>query len=182
MHQTADDYYWIEALLIGDRKSIYNFVETYGNFMYHICFKVLLRSDEAEEACQDAVMKAIKSISQFDRKSSIKAWCYTIAFRTAIDYRRKLKPTVDIQSVQEAASVVSADHQIQADQTKLALTTLLSHLDDESRMVISLYYLEEKNIKEVMEITNLSESNIKIKLFRARKELAKYAPKYFNQY
>jgi DNA-directed RNA polymerase specialized sigma24 family protein len=58
----------------------------------------------------------------------------------------------------------------------------LSHLDEEARTIVSLFYLEEKNIKELMEITGLSESNIKIKLFRARKELSLHANKYFEKY
>ena len=74
----------------------------------------------------------------------------------------------------------TSDQHIQESETKVAIQSLLSHLDDESKMIVSLYYLEEKNIKEVVEITGLTESNIKIKLFRARKELARYAPKYFE--
>ncbi|MBK6499311.1 MAG: sigma-70 region 4 domain-containing protein [Saprospiraceae bacterium] len=71
-----------------------------------------------------------------------------------------------------------SDHNIQKAETKTGIDSLLSHLDDESRVIFSLYYLEEKNIKEGVEITGLTESNIKIKLFRARKELLPFATKY----
>ena len=82
---------WIPHLINGDRKAINYFVDTYGSFMYNVCYKILLANGEAEEATQDAVMKAVKAIATYDQKASIKAWCYTIAYRTAIDYKRKSK-------------------------------------------------------------------------------------------
>jgi RNA polymerase sigma factor (sigma-70 family) len=180
MSTIISDTSWIPLLLKGDRKATNFFVETYGSFMYNVCYKVLLSTHEAEEATQDAVMKAVNALQNYDQKASIKAWCYTIAFRTAIDYKRKIKYTVEIGANHDIAHDKGADYNIQSNETKTAIQALLSNLDDESRSIIGLYYLEEKNIKEVIEITGLTESNIKIKLFRARKELALFAPKYFE--
>jgi RNA polymerase sigma-70 factor (ECF subfamily) len=180
MSQIDKDISWIPLLLKGDRKTIQYFVDTYGGFMYNVCYKILLSTVEAEEATQDAVMKAVKAIESYDQKSPIKAWCYTIAYRTAIDYKRKIRYSVSLDNTNEVAYEHTSDQHIQESETKVAIQSLLSHLDDESKMIVSLYYLEEKNIKEVVEITGLTESNIKIKLFRARKELARYAPKYFE--
>jgi RNA polymerase sigma factor (sigma-70 family) len=181
MQHIHTDTSWIPRLIKGDRKTIHFFVDTYGSFMYNVCYKILLSTVEAEEAAQDAVMKAVNAINSYDPKSSIKAWCYTIAYRTAIDYKRRVKYSVSLEHSNEVAYDGASDQQIHQDETKTAIQSLLSHLDEESKMIISLYYLEEKNIKEVIAITGLTESNIKIKLFRARKELARYAPKYFEQ-
>ena len=169
---------WISLLLSGDRKAITYFTDNYGQFMYHVCYKVLLSTHDAEEAAQDAVLKAIKGLDRYDRSASLKAWCYTIAYRTAIDYKRRLKPTLSLEQSAEPIFDGMIDHNIQKAETKTGIDSLLSHLDDESRVIVSLYYLEEKNIKEVVEITGLTESNIKIKLFRARKELLPFATKY----
>jgi RNA polymerase sigma factor (sigma-70 family) len=80
------------------QKTIHTFIESYGQFMYNVCYKILLNTSEAEEASQDAIMKALKAIESYDIRSSFKAWCYTIAYRTAIDYRRKIKYTSDIST------------------------------------------------------------------------------------
>ena len=103
MTQISTDISWIPLLIKGDRKTINFFVDTYGSFMYNVCYKILLSQTEAEEATQDAVMKAIKAIVVFDQKASIKAWCYTIAYRTAIDYRRKIKNSVALDATDEIA-------------------------------------------------------------------------------
>lgn len=164
----------------GDRKAIPDFVDQYGGFMFNVCHKILLHRAEAEEAAQDALLKALKAIESFDTSSSLKAWCYTIAYRTAIDHQRKMKPTSDIESLHFVASPVKTDDNVTTRETREGIDRLLRHLDEESRTIMGLFYLEEKNIKEIMDITGLTESNIKIKLFRARKELSLHAPKYFE--
>jgi RNA polymerase sigma factor (sigma-70 family) len=170
----------VRLLLSGDRKTISTFVETYGQFIYNVCYKILLHNQLAEEATQDSIMKILKSIESFDTKSSFKAWCYTIAYRTAIDSKRKLKSHVDLATSPEPIYDRKADFNIDELETKEGINSLLRHLDEESRVIVSLFYLEEKSIKEVLDITGLTESNVKIKLFRARKELAKHANKYFD--
>jgi RNA polymerase sigma factor (sigma-70 family) len=181
MSKQQNEFYWISHLVKGERKAINYFVETYGNFMFNVCNKILLSRNESEEATQDAIMKAVKAIETYDQKSSIKAWCYTIAYRTAIDYKRKIKYTTSLDNNDFLVSDLSTDHQIESVDTSKSLNSLLLHLDDESKLIVTLYYLEEKSIKEVCDITQMAESNIKIKLFRARKVMASYAPKYFEQ-
>lgn len=170
----------VRLLLAGDRKTISSFVDTYGQFIYNVCYKILLHNQLAEEATQDSIMKVLKSVDNFDLKSSFKAWCYTIAYRTAIDTKRKLKSHVDLSTSPEPVYDKKADYNINEHETKEGINSLLKHLDEESRVIVSLFYLEERSIKEVLDITGLTESNVKIKLFRARKELAKHANKYFD--
>jgi RNA polymerase sigma-70 factor (ECF subfamily) len=181
MQDLPVDTSWIPLLLKGDRKTIHDFTENYGQFMYNVCYKILLNAAEAEEATQDAIMKVLKAIESYDTRSSFKAWCYTIAYRTAIDYKRRIKYTTDLSDGFEMTHPDKADDEMNSNETKKNIISLLSNLEEESRTIISLFYLEEKNIRELMQITGLSESNIKIKLFRARKELALHAHKYFEK-
>lgn len=174
----AQEAAWINKMMNGDRKAILYFVDTYSQFMYNVCYKILQTVAEAEEATQDATMKAINGIGKFDQSASLKAWCYTIAYRTAIDYKRKMQYTLALDHTTDMAFGISSDQNITSSETKSAILSLLSHLDDESKMIVDLYYLEEQNIKEVADITGLTESNVKIKLYRARKTLAQYADKY----
>jgi len=180
MQDLVIDNTWVSLLLKGDRKAIYDFTENYGQFMFNVCYKVLLNMAEAEEATQDALLKVLNALHSYDTRSSFKAWCYTIAFRTAIDYKRKIKYTLDLNNGIEMVHPDKADDKLNTNETKQNILSLLAHLDPESRSIISLFYLEEKNIRELMQITGLTESNIKIKLFRARKDLALHAHKYFE--
>lgn len=166
------------ALCNGRETGVSDLLNHYGSFVFTIVNRVLLNSAEAEEATQDVFMKVIKGIHTYDKASSFKGWMYSIAYRTAIDYTRKRKKgmiTLEGVSVSDDAG---ADDVIKDSEQKIQINRLLQHLDEESRIIVTLYYLEEKNIKEITLITGMGESNIKTKLFRARKELSTHIHKY----
>jgi RNA polymerase sigma-70 factor (ECF subfamily) len=166
------------ALCNGRESGVNDLLKNYGTFVYTIVNRILLNSTEAEEATQDIFMKVLKSINTFDKTSSFKAWLYSIAYRTAIDYTRKRKKgtiTIEGLAVQDDHC---ADDVVKESEQKTQIFSLLQHLDEESRNIVTLYYLEEKNIKEIKIVTGMSESNIKTKLFRARKELSAHIHKY----
>lgn len=162
----------ISQLLAGDRWAIKTFIDTYGKFMYNVIFRILTNSADTEEATQDAVMKVIHNLASFDKNASLKAWCYTISYRTAIDYKRKVKYHLDISTAENVISSHKSDDIMALHDQNLQITKMMNVLDDESKAIVTLYYLEEKNIKEIISQTGLTESNIKIKLFRARKLMA----------
>ena len=172
MDVSKQDQQWVTLLKRGTRKDISDFLDAYGSFVYHICYQVLGRSDESEEAAQDSFMKIIGNIETFDGKSAFKAWCYTLVYRTAIDHFRKKKSFSSVDQMPEQVAVDYADRGLEMKEQKTKVEYLLSLLDSESAMIVTLFYLEEKNIKEVAESMGLTESNVKIKLFRARKLMA----------
>ena len=178
-HMTKEDLL-IDRLRKGQQSAINAFVDTYAAYLYSIAFNVLRSKFDAEEATQDSMMKAIKNIESFKQGSSFKAWLYSICFRTAIDHKRRNKITTDIDSLFDNADSNHADDQLLEDDMKFKIERLLSHLDDQDKTIIQLFYLDELSIKEVCQIMNMTESNIKIKLYRARKELALHAGKYFE--
>jgi RNA polymerase sigma factor (sigma-70 family) len=160
-------------LLIRDNHAIKLLLTDYGSFVYTVVNKVLSNSSDTEEATQDIFMKVINSISSYNTDFSFKSWLYSIAYRTAIDYLRKRKMTQSFDPIIHLVeSSDLADKAITSAETKKQIDHLLSHLDVESRMIVTLFYLEEKNLKEVCLITGLQESNVKTKLFRARKLLS----------
>ena len=162
----------ISQLQTGERKAINEFIDTYGKFMYNVTYRILGNIPDAEEATQDATLKVLKNLNAFDRQSSLKAWCYTIAYRTAIDYKRKLKSHQDISKADNFIAQQHTDEMLNMMDQKYQINLMMRAIDDESKAIITMFYLEEKNIKEIIQFTGLTESNIKIKLFRARKLMA----------
>lgn len=162
----------ISQLQAGERKTINEFIDSYGKFMYNVTYRVLGNIPDAEEATQDALLKVLKNLNSFDRQSSLKAWCYTIAYRTAIDYKRKVKSHQDISKADNFISHQHTDEMLNMMDQKYQINLMMKAIDDESKAIITMFYLEEKNIKEIIQFTGLTESNIKIKLFRARKLMA----------
>lgn len=170
----------IAGLLKGDSRMTTKFVEGYSGYIYNVCNKILRSWQESEEATQDACIKVINKIQDYNTTSPFKAWIFTIAYRTAIDYKRKQKKFADPEILQNQAGHMDSGSNYEADENKKKIASLLSHLDEEDAALVQLYYLNELSVKEIVEATGLTESNIKIKLFRARREMAKHIDKYFD--
>jgi RNA polymerase sigma-70 factor (ECF subfamily) len=76
--------------------------------------------------------------------------------------------------------VHQTDDNLLRDEIKTSILTLLDTLEEDERQIIELYYLDELSIKEVSTITNFSESNVKVKLHRARKTLSLHINQYLD--
>ena len=146
--------------------------------VYGLCLKILKQPSLAEEAAQDVFVKAYQKLASFKAHSTFKTWIYQITYRTAIDYFRKQKDIwAALPEDREHSAWIepSADPQqiIERRESNEEMMLALQRLPAEQAVILQLYYLEEKNIKEVVQITGLTESNVKIKLYRARKALRK---------
>jgi RNA polymerase sigma factor (sigma-70 family) len=161
----------IKRLQSCDHSAYQELVDQYGRYIYSICMNILKKPEEAEEAMQDVFMKVINNISTYNHQSGFKTWLYTIAFRTAIDLKRKRKYHDDISNYYDIQSNQSSADGIYESEKKMLVAKLLKQLDPESERIVKMFYLEELCIKEVAEIMGLQENNIKIKLHRARKKL-----------
>ena len=96
------------------------------------------------------------------------------------DSYRLQKRNSDESVLMYQASSMNADGDLEQMEASRKIHQLLAHLSEEDGTLVQLYYLNEMSIKEIVDATGFSESNIKIKLFRARKEMAKHIDKYFD--
>ena len=133
---------------------------------------MLKNNAEAEEASQDSFMKMYNSVGRLELQSKLSTWLYKITYRTCLDYIRKRKRTIDLDN---AAETVSEDQGVDAklemsDEKKL-LEDAISELGSADATIVNMFYFEDMGIEELAEVTGMTKSNIKIKLFRSRKKL-----------
>lgn len=170
----------VAGLKAKDPRATTKFVEMYSGYIYNVCNKILRSWQEAEEATQDTCIKVINKIEDYNTVSPFKVWVFTIAYRTGIDYKRKQKKFADPEILQNTAGLMDSDASYEDLENKKKISQLLKHISEEDATLVQLFYLNEFSVKEIVDATGLTESNIKIKLFRARKEMAKHIDKYFD--
>ena len=165
----------ISRILSGKTNDFSYFLDKYGQSVYTLIAHIVNSECDAEELTQDTFMKAFDKLSSFNGKSSFSTWIYRIAYNTAISFTRKRN--IEVNVIDDSAWNLISDTEVDNalnDDTEENLEKLqkaLSRLLPEERMLIALFYEEEKNIQEIQQITNISESNIKVKLHRIRKKL-----------
>lgn len=177
MHTTEDQL--IRRSIRGDQAAYGQLIGRYQDFVFSLCWRVLRQREEAEEAAQDAFLKAYDKLPSFRRESQFSTWLYTLTYRTALDQARKRGDRLISLDDQEhgvqlpAQKSQGADHKLRQQEQAEALEALLRRLPKQECTLLSLYYLQEQSVKEIAQITGLSVTNVKTKLFRGREKLRK---------
>ncbi|MBX2870800.1 MAG: sigma-70 family RNA polymerase sigma factor [Saprospiraceae bacterium] len=183
MHAKEADQQLVGEVLKGNQTAFRQLVERYKDYVFTVCFRVLQQREEAEEASQDVFIKVYRTLGSFEQKSKFSTWLYTVAYRTALDkVRTRKKGNISIDQEDNFLQIPDkenrgAEQLINTELLKAQLLAAIRQLKPQDAAVVTLFYLKEKSIKEIVEITGLTTTNVKTKLHRTRESLRKHLKK-----
>jgi len=175
--KSSDEKIYIERVLKGETAAFSFLIDGYKDMVFTIIYKIVRSKEDAEEIAQDVFLKAFQSLKSFRKEARFSTWIYRIAYNMAISKIRRKKVIVD--SIDE--NMIENYTVDDIHENVFALSSLekqkfvdvaLKDLPENEYILITLYYKEECTINDVAEIMNLSQSNVKVKLFRIRKKLS----------
>lgn len=174
--QMEEEIKWITAARKGNRLAFRRLVEKYQNYVFTIAMRVLKQREVAEEVAQDVFLKVYNTLDSFEGKSKFSTWLYTITYRSAIDVARKKQLHTQTLEDERTSNWKDDFHEdglqrVSRQDLQQYLKQAIDQLDPSDATIITLYYLHEKMVKEIAEITGLTETNIKTKLYRLRDRL-----------
>jgi RNA polymerase sigma-70 factor (ECF subfamily) len=82
---TAREQELLEAARAGDENAYASLIETYQRELHAHCYRMLGSVHDAEDALQDAMLRAWRGLSRFEGRSSLRSWLYKIATNTCLD-------------------------------------------------------------------------------------------------
>ncbi len=173
MTESEDDIY-ITRIKNGDVHSYTYLVNKYKNMAYTIALKVMKNVEDAEDSAQESFIKAYNQIHTFENNSKFSTWLYTIVYRTAIYNLRK--NSINTQQINEETTKnykTKTTNDLEIKDQQYYVNKAINNLPKMEALLITLFYLNENTVAEIVEITDLSASNIKVKLYRARKKMKK---------
>ena len=165
----------IKNILAGDVKAFALLVNAYKDMAVILAYNILLNQEDAEEVAQDAFVKAYTSLHSFTAASKFSTWMYRIIVNTALNKKKlKKRHTVEIteslgEELPAGINLIFAT-QLTREHRKYIQLGLRS-LNDNERLCIILHYLNELSVAEIQELTGITTSNIKVLLYRGRKNL-----------
>jgi RNA polymerase sigma-70 factor (ECF subfamily) len=170
-----DDYY-IKKIIDGDTNSFGIIVERYQNMVFSLALKMLKHREESEEVSQDTFIKVYKSLSKFNGESKFSTWIYRIAYNTCLDRIKKnskYNNDVEINDItsNQIFQTESKFDSLETKERSIIVKECMDKLPEDERIIMHLFYFEELSLKEIVEIVSMTEGNVKVKLFRARKKL-----------
>lgn len=157
-------------------------VDKYKRQVYSFCYGMVKDEQIAEEIAQDAFLKALDRLPSLKEPEKFYPWMMRLTYHLTIDFIRK--KNIKHESIELAAHMKSTSNpyldMVDLDRQQL-IQGVLTQLPLEDRSVVTLFYMDDLTVKEIEKITGLSQSNIKIKLFRSRETLRKQFQKIYNQ-
>lgn len=154
---------------------------TYNNVFWEIR-SMIKDEDTIHDLTQDTYIRAYRSLSQLKEPAAFRGWIKRIAHNLTIDYLRKRKPRVFSDMVVSSDSdemIDFADERLDRmpeaimdqQETKRLIDEILNSLSDEQRVAVSMFYYQQKSIKEISEELGISENTIKSRLFLGRNKI-----------
>lgn len=170
------DVYYIGQVLDGKINAFTYLVDRHKDKAFNLAFRICGNREEAEEITQDAFLKAFKALRGFKMKSRFETWLYRIVYNTAISLvRTRRKGILSVEDFPADAidfltfnpNADEAENEFRSSLINFAL----QKINEEDRALVSLYYYDELDTGKISDITGISKSNIKVKLFRARQKM-----------
>ncbi|RKS45106.1 RNA polymerase ECF family sigma subunit [Gillisia mitskevichiae] len=185
------DLLLIKKTLDGDTNAFGVLVNRHQDYIFNVIIKMLRNREEAEEIAQDTFIKAYEVLVSFKGEAKFSTWLFKIAYRKALDRIKKNKRSATLELVENLTEDASMDFEsglaiMLMEERKEIIKNCILKLPEIEAAIITLYYYEDQSVKEIADITNLSQDNIKVKLHRSRKLLYSFLenhihPKIFSE-
>jgi len=165
----------VRRVQAGDQKAFRDMLERYQAKVHSIIYGILRNREDTEDIAQQVFTKVYFAIKDFDCRCLPLTWICRIAINECYTHLRKRRLNV----VEEpATSPEHAGNLPPVDKTLAQrdyLNKLLTRISEEDRSLLIFKEVEGHSIAELAEMTGLTASAIKIKLFRARHKLIQAA-------
>jgi len=163
----------------GDLAAFNTLVETYQGQVYNLCWRMLGLRQAAEDATQEAFVRVLRYRRKLADVKDQRAWLARIAWRVAVERRRKMprvSQEVALEEVSEGvaqmrASGPPADQAVLASELAELTGKLIATLPEELRDAITLSTVEELAMADVARMLDVNEAAVRSRIFRARQIL-----------
>ncbi len=168
---------WVRAAIAGDQDAFAELVYTFQDAVYNLCYRMLSDHVEAEDAAQEAFLRAYLNLKRYDPGRSFKTWLLSIASNHSIDrLRRRRMHYVSIDDPLPSLTLSSSEPEPEdaalSREESQRVQALLDELAPDYRAAIVLRYWYDYSYLEIADILDTTESAIKSRLFRARQMIA----------
>jgi RNA polymerase sigma-70 factor (ECF subfamily) len=189
-----NDFDLIQAINSGQAEKFHDLVKRYEYKLYNFSLRMCRNPSDAEDMIQDTFLNIFKYLRNFRHETKFKNWLYKVAASTCIKKRRKSKFAPDRElSLDEFLpndeaekpdhvpewAMLPLDRLLNEELSGVINETILA-LPKKYRVVIVLRDIEGFSTAETAQILNLSPSNVKVRLHRARLYLRDKLKGYFE--
>lgn len=189
------DFEIIQRILAGETRAYAELVDRHKDRAMTLAMRILKNREDAEEALQDAFVRAFKALDRFEMKSSFATWFYRIVFNicsSALNKRGHIF-AVPIDTAGSSANEitteaaqrlprVAGDPETDFDSSEFQqlVHEEIERMAPAYSAILTLFFIQELGYEEIVEVTGLPLGTVKNRLFRARMMLREAVSRRIN--
>ena len=171
-----DDAALIAAAQGGDRFALDQLLRRHYDRIHAVCRRIAGSTRDADDACQEALIKIVRSLPRFDGRSSFGTWAYRIATNASLDELRKRqrRPTLHVVGEDDRPEAVDqrADRYTESFPDRLVLDDALDQLPEDLRVAVVLRDVADFDYAEIADTLDIPIGTVKSRISRGRAALA----------
>jgi RNA polymerase sigma-70 factor (ECF subfamily) len=145
------------------------------NIIFRTALRIVLNREEAEDIVQDTLVKLWERRNELEKVENLEAFALTMARNLALDRKEKMDNQHvsfdDEEHDRPDEGLGGTDSHLMHQETSGFIANIINSLPEKQRTIIQLRDIEGKSYKEIANVLSISESDVKVTLFRARNEL-----------
>ncbi|MFO7632749.1 MAG: sigma-70 family RNA polymerase sigma factor [Caldilinea sp.] len=183
----------LERIKHGDKSACAECIDLHSTGVYRLALRMVSNPEEAEDIVQETFLNAFRTIDAFEGRSRLSTWLYRIAYNTAMMRLRRRQPlyvSIDPLGPEEEEGVTPVqlfdwcclpEDDFQTSEARNELEHAIAELPETLRAVFVLREFEGLSTEETAQVLNISLSNVKVRLHRARLWLRERLSGYFTE-
>ena len=163
----------VARILSGEKQLYESLIRKYNQRLYRIGRSIVNDDNEVEDIMQTAYLNAYVNLAGFENKSSFSTWLTKILINESLLHKKRKAKLEQIliekQDVKHHTDTPLTG--LMNNELKIVLEKSIAVLPEKYRLVFVMREVEEMSTSETMETLNLTESNVKVRLNRAKEML-----------
>jgi RNA polymerase sigma-70 factor (ECF subfamily) len=165
----------IRRVLAGEKKAFADLVNRHKDKAMTLAMRMLKNREDAEEALQDAFVRAFHALPRFEWKASFSTWFYRIVYNvcaTALSKKNEAYE-VSLQDGDEGEIEIPGDEpapdvEYESTEFQEIVTEEIGKMPEAYASVLTLFFVQEMSYEEIATVTDFPLGTVKVRLFRAR--------------
>lgn len=171
----------VDRILKGETHFYAALMRKFNQRLYRISISIIKDETAIEDVMQTAYLNAYLQLSSFQNKSSFGTWITRILINESLLYlKKRARHQEFVLQQKETVHTDTPLSNLMNNELKILLEKSVSNLPEKYRLVFVMREIEEMSTLETMNILNISESNVKIRLKRAKEILQKELSSYYK--
>ena len=174
----VDERACLESMRRGDPACLGDFFEAWGDRLYRLSLRLTGDPAAAEDVVQEAFLKLMAGADSIEGRSRLATWLYRVAYNASMDRLREGKRTTPVPEEQDDGALpmpsllvdfrFSPEAMLKDAEVRRALDEAIASLPPSLRAAFLLRDVEGLSTAEAAEALSLTETNLKVRLHRAR--------------